>query len=72
MKQYVPNFDSYLKESKEIKLQEGNAFLAARAKAIEEDKEEFEFNGKTYKVTYKTKKVNEETLSKEVSTSNKR
>ena len=29
---------------------EGNAFLAARAKAIEEDAEEFEFNGKTYPV----------------------
>tara|TARA_R110002153_G_scaffold213111_2_gene365643 strand:- start:1035 stop:2558 length:1524 start_codon:yes stop_codon:yes gene_type:complete len=32
---------------------EGNAFLGARAKAIEEDKEEFEFNGKTFKVTTK-------------------
>ena len=31
-------------------LAEGNAFLAARAKAIEEDAEEFEFNGKTYPV----------------------
>jgi len=41
---------------------EGNAFLGARAKAIEEDLEEFEFNGKTYPVTTKkvTKKVNEE------------
>ena len=29
---------------------EGNAFLAARAKAIEEDAKEFEFNGKTYPV----------------------
>ena len=29
---------------------EGNAFLAARAKAIEEDAEDFEFNGKTYPV----------------------
>jgi hypothetical protein len=36
---------------------EGNAFLGARAKAIEEDLEEFEFNGKIYPVT---KKVNEE------------
>ena len=36
------------------KLEERNAFLGARAKAIEEDKTEFEFNGKTYKV-----KVNE-------------
>jgi hypothetical protein len=33
------------------KLEERNAFLGARAKAIEEDKTEFEFNGKTYKVT---------------------
>ena len=31
-------------------MNEGNAFLAARAKAIEEDAEEFEFNGKTYPV----------------------
>jgi len=29
---------------------EGNAFLAARAKAIEEGSEEFEFNGKTFPV----------------------
>ena len=29
---------------------EGNAFLAARAKAIEEDAEEFEFNGKKFPV----------------------
>ena len=29
---------------------EGNAFLAARAKAIEEDAEEFEFNGKNFPV----------------------
>ena len=29
---------------------EGNAFLAARAKAIEEDAEEFEFNGKIFPV----------------------
>jgi len=33
------------------KLEERNAFLGARAKAIEEEKNEFEFNGKTYKVT---------------------
>jgi len=38
---------------------EGNAFLGARIKAIEEENDEFEFNGKTYKVTYKTKKVTE-------------
>ena len=44
-----------LKESKiseeAAKLEERNAFLGARAKAIEEDLEEFEFNGKTYPVT---------------------
>ena len=31
-------------------MNEGNAFLAARAKAIEEDAEEFEFNGKKFPV----------------------
>jgi len=31
-------------------MNEGNAFLAARAKAIEEDAEDFEFNGKKYPV----------------------
>ena len=31
-------------------MNEGNAFLAARAKAIEEDAEEFEFNGKTFPI----------------------
>ena len=31
-------------------MNEGNAFLAARAKAIEEDAEEFEFNGKNFPV----------------------
>lgn len=36
-------------------LSERNAFLGARAKAIEEDAEEFEFNGKTYPVTSKKK-----------------
>ena len=34
-------------------VKEGNAFLGARAKAIEEDAEEFEFNGKTYPVVVK-------------------
>ena len=38
---------------------EGNAFLAARAKAIEEDAEEFEFNGKTYPVIKEAEEVNE-------------
>ena len=35
-------------------LNERNAFLGARAKAIAEDREEFEFNGKSYKVTTKS------------------
>lgn len=34
----------------QLAVSEGNAFLAARAKAIEEDAEEFEFNGKMYPV----------------------
>ena len=55
------DLDSKLNESNEVelitvadettKLEERNAFLGARAKAIEEDLEEFEFNGKTYPVT---------------------
>ncbi|MEN8794917.1 MAG: hypothetical protein ABF294_10765, partial [Flavobacteriales bacterium] len=55
------NLDSKLNETNEVelitvtdettKLEERNAFLGARAKAIEEDLEEFEFNGKTYPVT---------------------
>ena len=35
------------------KLQEGNAFIFAASKAKQEGKEEFEFNGKKYKVTLK-------------------
>lgn len=35
------------------KLDEGNAFIFAASKARQEGKEEFEFNGKTYKVTLK-------------------
>ena len=55
------DLDSKLNESNEVelitvadettKLEERNAFLGARAKAIEEDLEEFEFNGKMYPVT---------------------
>ena len=37
-------------ESEVTDVTEGNAFLGARAKAIEEDAEEFEFNGKKYPV----------------------
>jgi hypothetical protein len=39
---------------------EGNAFLAARAKAIEEDAEEFEFNGKKFPVIKEEEEVTEE------------
>ena len=38
-------------EGKSIKTSEGNAFGAAVTKAKEEEKDEFEFQGKTYKVT---------------------
>ena len=38
---------------------ERNAFLAARAKAIEEDAEEFEFNGKKYPVILNESQLNE-------------
>ena len=59
------DLDSKINESNEeaTKLEERNAFLGARAKAIEEDLEEFEFNGKTYPVT-----INEDSLSEEVVT----
>ena len=67
------DLDSKINESNEVesitvsdeatKLEERNAFLGARAKAIEEDLEEFEFNGKTYPVT-----INEDSLSEEVVT----
>ena len=40
-------------------MNEGNAFLAARAKAIEENAEEFEFNGKTYPVIKEEVEVEE-------------
>jgi hypothetical protein len=42
-------------------MNEGNAFLAARAKAIEEDAEEFEFNGKNFPVIKEEVKEVEET-----------
>ena len=64
------DLDSKLNESNKVelitvsdettKLEERNAFLGARAKAIEEDLEEFEFNGKMYPVT-----VNESTVLNE-------
>ena len=40
-------------------MNEGNAFLAARAKAIEEDAEEFEFNGKNFPVINNSAEVSE-------------
>jgi len=45
-----PEYDDDYDEYDESKVIEGNAFLAARAKAIEEGAEEFEFNGKKYPV----------------------
>lgn len=45
--------DEIVKMGTPKKLQEGNAFIYAAAKARQEGKEEFEFNGKTYKVTLK-------------------
>ena len=40
-------------------MNEGNAFLAARAKAVEEDAEEFEFNGKNFPVINNSVEVKE-------------
>jgi len=40
-------------------MNEGNAFLAARAKAIEEDAEEFEFNGKKFPVIKESVEIEE-------------
>ena len=40
-------------------MNEGNAFLAARAKAVEEDAEEFEFNGKNFPVINNSAEVKE-------------
>ena len=42
---------------------EGNAFLAARAKAIEEDAEEFEFNGKNFPVINNSVEVEESVVT---------
>lgn len=54
----IPDTEDFQKALKET-ITEGNAFLAARAKAIEEDAEEFEFNGKKYPVLNRPKKLNE-------------
>lgn len=55
----IPDTEDFQKALKET-ITEGNAFLAARAKAIDEDAEEFEFNGKKYPVLNRPKKLNEE------------
>lgn len=55
----IPDSEDFQKSLKEG-LNERNAFLAARAKAIEEDADEFEFNGKTYPILNRPKSVNEE------------
>ena len=52
-KYFTKDESEFLTSLFELEITEGNAFLGARAKAIEEDKEEFEFNGKTFKVTTK-------------------
>ena len=44
-------------------MNEGNAFLAARAKAIEEDAEEFEFNGKNFPVINNSVEVEESVVT---------
>lgn len=54
----IPDTEDFQKALKET-ITEGNAFLAARAKAIEEDAEEFEFNGKKYPILNRPKKLNE-------------
>ena len=46
-------------ESEVADVTEGNAFLGARAKAIEEDAEEFEFEGKKYPVIKETIELTE-------------
>jgi hypothetical protein len=52
-KEKYPDMWDRMEESEEVS--ERNAFLGARAKAIEEDLEEFEFNGKMYPVLNKSK-----------------
>lgn len=54
----IPDTEDFQKSLKET-LEEPNAFLSAHAKAIKEEAEEFEFNGKTYPVLNRSKKINE-------------
>jgi hypothetical protein len=46
----MKNFNDFISGVNAEMVDEGNAFLAARQKAIEEEQDEFEFGGKTYKV----------------------
>jgi hypothetical protein len=55
----ILSFDEFVSESHDYTVNEGNAIFAARAKAIQEERDEFVFNGKTYKVTTSTKSINE-------------
>jgi hypothetical protein len=55
----ILSFDEFVSESYDYTVSEGNAFFAARAKAIQEERDEFEFNGKTYKLTTSSKSINE-------------
>ena len=52
------------KDVKEYGVTEGNAFLAARAKAIEEGAETFEFNGKVYQVRVNEADINKSDVKK--------
>lgn len=52
-------FEGYETNLTDEEINERNAFLAARAKAIEEDAEEFEFNGKKYPVILNESQLNE-------------
>jgi len=60
----IPDTEDFQKALKET-ITEGNAFLAARARAIEEELEEFEFNGKKYPVLNRPKMVKEELKHKD-------
>ena len=62
-----------LEISRKVTIIEGNAFSGAAAKAKDEGKDTFEFNGKTYNVTGTVKKETEEaeeTEEKEIGATN--
>jgi len=51
---HLHTFESFVEDTKNNKrVEEGNKFVYAAAKAKQEGKEEFEFNGKKYPVTIK-------------------